>query len=180
MNHYVSRSFLVDPGPGHCLKGPLGNHCRKEHAGAGDGGSGGGGGGSSGGGGGGSSGGGGGGSGGGGGGSGGGGGNSGTSASNSGGGGGGGGSSGGAASRIFSSTEGRIGLISAAAAAASIAIAALFMENRKRNINGPKHPLHGMIKKRVTLFSRMADRRSCATCRPEQSVENPAGNYQLA
>lgn len=179
LSSWLSLLGLVDPGPGHCLKGPLGRPCRDKHGGA-DGGGGGSGGGSSGGGGGGSSGGGGDGSSGG---SSGGGGNSGTSAANSGGGGGNGGGgngNGGSAAKIFSSTEGKIGLLTAAAAAASIAIAALFMENRKRNMNGPKHPLHGMIKKRVTLFSRMADRRSSATCRPEQAVEGSSTNYQLA
>ena len=56
------------------------------------------------------------------------------------------------------------------ALAASIAIAAMYMGSKNKNNNGPKHGLHGTLKRRMGLFSRMADRTSCATCRSEKAV----------
>jgi hypothetical protein len=46
----------------------------------------------------------------------------------------------------------------------------MFMNYRNKN-QAPKHALHGMIKKRIGLFSRMANRTRCGTCRPERVQE---------
>ena len=73
----------------------------------------------------------------------------------------------GAVAKFFKSTEGKITAVVLACCAASVAIAAMYMGSRRRTDGGPKHALHGMIKKRIGLFSRMANRSKCATCRPE-------------
>ncbi len=72
-------------------------------------------------------------------------------------------------------------LLAFAAVAASVAIAAMYIAMRP-NAKDKKHPLNGIIKKRVGLFSRIADRTNCATCRPE-AVEDQVttkGDYRLA
>ncbi|GFH51165.1 predicted protein [Chaetoceros tenuissimus] len=73
----------------------------------------------------------------------------------------------GAVAKFFKSTEGKITAVVLACCAASVAIAAMYMGSRRRTGGGPKHALHGMIKKRIGLFSRMANRSKCGTCRPE-------------
>jgi len=87
---------------------------------------------------------------------------------------------------FFNSTEGKITSITLATLAASVAIAAMYMGSRNRNGNGKKHALKGVLQKRMGLFSRMAGRSNCATCRPE-SVDsavlegNESGaDYRLA
>ena len=82
---------------------------------------------------------------------------------------------------FMTSSIGQIALITIAAVAASIAIAAMYISNRP-NGNQKKHPLNGIIKKRVGLFSRMAERTNCATCRPEKLDDQVVtqGDYRLA
>ena len=87
---------------------------------------------------------------------------------------------------FFSSTEGKVTSITLATLAASVAIAAMYMGSRNRNGNGKKHALKGVLKQRMGLFSRMAGRSNCATCRPE-SVDTAvlegnesAADYRLA
>lgn len=53
------------------------------------------------------------------------------------------------------------------AMAASVAIAAMWMGSKNKR-SEKKHNLHGMLKKRMSSFSRMANRGNCATCRPEK------------
>jgi len=71
--------------------------------------------------------------------------------------------------------------------AASVAVAALYMGTRKRDVVEQVHPLHGTLKKRMGLFSRLAERSACATCRPEDinkaiSEENDlsSADYRMA
>jgi hypothetical protein len=87
---------------------------------------------------------------------------------------------------FFNSTEGKVTSITLATLAASVAIAAMYMGSRNRNGNGKKHALKGVLKKRMGLFSRLAGRSNCATCRPE-SVDTAvlegnesAADYRLA
>ena len=54
------------------------------------------------------------------------------------------------------------------AMAASVAIAAMWMGSKNKHSEKKNHALHGMLKKRMGLFSRMANRGNCATCRPEK------------
>ena len=92
---------------------------------------------------------------------------------NGGGNGSGGGSSGNAFQNAIQSSTGQFALITMAALAASVAIAAMYMSNRNQN-NVDSHPLNGIIKQRIGLFSRMAERTNCATCRPEAAVKHVA------
>ena len=87
---------------------------------------------------------------------------------------------------FMNSAEGQVTSIALATLAASVAIAAMYMGSRNRNGNGKKHALKGVLKQRIGLFSRMAGRSKCATCRPE-SVDtavlegNESGvDYRLA
>lgn len=82
----------------------------------------------------------------------------------------------------LSSTTGKIGIMTMATVAASVAIAAMIFGNRRTAV-APSHPLTGMIKKRIGLFSNLAERTSGASTRPEivQSKGTPSnGDYQLA
>jgi len=72
---------------------------------------------------------------------------------------------------FFKSTEGKVTSITLAALAASVALGAMYMGSKNRNAGDTKHALSGVLKKRIGLFSRMANRSNCATCRPE-FVEN--------
>ena len=110
--------------------------------------------------------------------------NSGGGGGGSGGGGGGGGSGSGGAGGLagaLSTTTGKIGIMTMATVAASVAIAAMMFGNRRAAV-APPHPLHGMIKKRIGLFSNLAERNSGATTRPEASSSDAesTGEYQLA
>jgi len=93
-------------------------------------------------------------------------------------------------SDFFKSTTGKVSAITLAAVAASVAFVAMFMGSKNRNASEKKHALKGILKQRMGLFSRMANRSNCATCRPE-SVENavlegsesdksPSTDYRLA
>ena len=85
-------------------------------------------------------------------------------------------------SKFINSTEGKATSITLAAVAASVAIGAMYMGSKKRNGNGQKHPLHGTLKRRIGMFSRMAQRNNGATCRPEvdRTVVDGSTDYQLA
>ncbi len=79
---------------------------------------------------------------------------------------------------FFTSRYGHITLIVISALAASIAIAAMYMNHRNRNSNNTiatdnaNHPLSGVLSKRIGLFQRLADRTYCGSggCRPEAMV----------
>ena len=79
---------------------------------------------------------------------------------------------------------GQLLLITISALAASVAIAAMYMSNRgKGNTRNKKHSLNGILKKRIGLFSRMAERVECGTCRPEVTkdiVDHDDYRYRLA
>jgi len=87
------------------------------------------------------------------------------------------------ASVFFHSGTGQLLLITLSALAASVAIAAMYMSKRSNSSNNEaKHPLNGIIKKRIGLFSRMAKRNTCATTRPEMDDDKQrrGGDYSLA
>ena len=85
-------------------------------------------------------------------------------------------------SKCINSTEGKTTSITIAAVAASVAIGGIYMGSKKRNGNGQNHPLHGALKRRIGLFSRMAQRNNGAAYCPEvdRTVVDGAADYQLA
>jgi hypothetical protein len=73
-------------------------------------------------------------------------------------------------------------MVSAAALAAALAIAAMFMGSKRRRVEND-HALAGILKTRIGLFERMANRGTCATCRPEElktAVLDSETDYRLA